>query len=166
MDAFFAGLHEGSIRQKFFMKGSNETSRVWSRFLYSSFLALSHYYNVDKNQPPKKTNVNLISTLESDTILYFNIIRFTTINLQKIRIDINLISTLESVTILHFLFMTIHKFLFIFHFFLGGGGGKVIYKEKGSKDQKIIIYKQNTWRSLESESLTHSLDKRELFNTR
>ena len=28
MDAFFAGLHEGSIRQKFFMKGSNETSRV------------------------------------------------------------------------------------------------------------------------------------------
>ena len=47
----------------------------------------------------------------------------------------------------------------------GGGGGEVIYREKDSKDQKII-YKQNTGRILESESLTHSLDKGELFNTR
>ena len=66
--------------------------------------------------------------------------------------------------------MTVHKFLFIFIFFfwewgLGVGVGEVIYREKDSKDQKII-YKQNTWRILESESLTHSLDKGELFNTR
>ena len=67
--------------------------------------------------------------------------------------------------------MTVHKFLFIFIFFFGGewglgvGVGEVIYREKDSKDQKII-YKQNTWRILESESLTHSLDKGELFNTR
>ena len=62
--------------------------------------------------------------------------------------------------------MTVHKFLFIFFFFsFSGGGGGVIYMEKDSKDQKII-YKQNTWRILESESLTHSLDKGELFNTR
>ena len=68
--------------------------------------------------------------------------------------------------------MTVHKFLFIFIFFLGEWGlgvgvgvGEVIYREKDSKDQKII-YKQNTWRILESESLTHSLDKVELFNTR
>ena len=72
--------------------------------------------------------------------------------------------------------MTVHKFLFIFIFFFwewglgggwggGGGLGEVIYREKDSKDQKII-YKQNTWRILESESLTHSLDKGELFNTR
>ena len=78
--------------------------------------------------------------------------------------------------------MTVHKFLFIFFFFsfgVGGGGvgvggwgwglglgvGKVIHREKDSKDQKII-YKQNTWRILESESLTHSLDNGELFNTR
>lgn len=68
--------------------------------------------------------------------------------------------------------MTVHKFLFIFIFFLGEWGlgvgvgvGEVIYREKDSKDQKII-YKQNTWRILESESLTHSLDKGELFNTR
>ena len=46
-----------------------------------------------------------------------------------------------------------------------GGVGEVIYREKDSKDQKII-YKQNTGRILESESLTHSLDKGELFNTR
>ena len=67
--------------------------------------------------------------------------------------------------------MTVHKFLFIFIFFfwgewgLGVGVGEVIYREKDSKDQKII-YKQNTWRILESESLTHSLDKGDLFNTR
>ena len=66
--------------------------------------------------------------------------------------------------------MTVHKFLFISIFFfwewgLGVGVGEVIYREKDSKDQKII-YKQNTWRILESESLTHSLDKGELFNTR
>ena len=67
--------------------------------------------------------------------------------------------------------MTVHKFLFIFIFFfwgewgLGVGVGEVIYREKDSKDQKII-YKQNTWRILESESLTYSLDKGELFNTR
>ena len=73
--------------------------------------------------------------------------------------------------------MTVHKFLFIFFFFsfgvggggvgwgLGGGVGEVIHREKDSKDQKII-YKQNTWRILESESLTHSLDNGELFNTR
>ena len=62
--------------------------------------------------------------------------------------------------------MTVHKFLFIFLLILEwGGGGEVIYREKDSKDQKII-YKQNTGRILESESLTHSLDKGELFNTR
>ena len=73
--------------------------------------------------------------------------------------------------------MTVHKFLFIFFFFsfgVGGGGvgwglgvgvGEVIHREKDSKDQKII-YKQNTWRILESESLTHSLDNGELLNTR
>ena len=72
--------------------------------------------------------------------------------------------------------MTVHKFLFIFFFFsfgvgggvgwgLGVGVGEVIHREKDSKDQKII-YKQNTWRILESESLTHSLDNGELFNTR
>ena len=49
----------------------------------------------------------------------------------------------------------------------GGGGrllGEVIYREKDSKDQKIV-YKQNTLKILESESLTHSLDKGKLFNT-
>ena len=63
--------------------------------------------------------------------------------------------------------MTVHKFLFIFLLILewGGGGGEVIYREKDSKDQKKI-YKQNTGRILESESLTHFLDKGELFNTR
>ena len=61
--------------------------------------------------------------------------------------------------------MTVHKFLFIFLLILEWGGGEVIYREKDSKDQKII-YKQNTGRILESESLTHSLDKGELFNTR
>ena len=68
--------------------------------------------------------------------------------------------------------MTVHKFLFIFLLILewGSGGrwggvGEVIYREKDSKDQ-TIIYKQNTGRILESESLTHSLDKGELFNTR
>ena len=67
--------------------------------------------------------------------------------------------------------MTVDKFLFIFFFFFfwskggGGWGGGFIYREKDSKDQKIF-YKQNTWRILESESLTRSLDKGELFNTR